>query len=528
MPDAPATVKQFTALVVRSRLLTAAELRDALKHVKSTGSEKDDLEIVRRTLVGNKLLTEHQAALLMRGHADGFFLGPYKILELIAKGRMSGVYKAAHSSGQLVAIKVLPASKARDPEVLARFQREARLLTKLNHPNVVRAFQVGQDGGKNYLVLEYLDGDTLEELLEKWKRLPPIEAIRIVHQAMLGLQHLHEKGMIHRDMKPANIVLVDPPGQSGDGATDRAVKVLDIGLGKEVFEEGTKSPVDDPAQLTTDGMLIGTPDYISPEQARSARSVDIRADIYSLGCVLYHALTGQPPFPDKSVLNTVMRHATEPPKPLSEFLPEVPDGLQTVLNWMLAKDPGQRYPTPERAAQALQVLLRNAPPPRPAAAPDPRYLQWLEQQERAEPARPVPQAAPAAPAQGIPVGKLAPTPARKPEPAPAPESRKPAGSAPLPVPAAPAAPAPAAPAVTPAAFDVELVLVPDPQPPKRKGAADEEPRGLLELDRRDAIMLSAGGVLGGLAFLAGWGLNRLLSRTPPPPEPPDPNAPKEG
>ena len=275
----------------------------------------------------------------MRGHTEGFFLGPYKVLELIAKGRMAGVYKAEHTSGQVVAIKVLPASKAKDPETLARFKREGRLLTRLDHPNVVRAFHLGESAGKNYLVLEYLDGDTLEEVLERSKRVPPLEAVRIIHQAMLGLQHIHERGMIHRDLKPANLMLVNP---SGPGTADRTVKILDIGLGKAVFSEGEKSPVDDPSQLTTDGVLIGTPDYLAPEQARSAKTADIRSDIYSLGCVLYHALTGQPPFPDKSVLNQVMRHATEQPRPLTDFLSEVPDGLQNVMNWMMAKDPAQR------------------------------------------------------------------------------------------------------------------------------------------------------------------------------------------
>ena len=216
-------------------------------------------------LVVGKHLTEYQAALVMRGHTEGFFLGPYKVLELIAKGRMAGVYKAEHSSDQIVAIKVLPASKAKDPETLARFKREGRLLTRLDHPNVVRAFHVGESAGKHYLVLEYLDGETLEEVLDRSKRLPPAEAVRVVYQAFLGLQHIHERGMIHRDLKPANLMLVDPAGAGASvGGT---VKILDIGLGKAVFDEGQRSPVDDPTQLTTDGVLIGTPDYLAPEQA---------------------------------------------------------------------------------------------------------------------------------------------------------------------------------------------------------------------------------------------------------------------
>jgi serine/threonine protein kinase len=448
----------------------------------------------------------------MRGHTEGFFLGPYKVLELIAKGRQAGVYKAVHASGQLVAIKVLPASKAKDAEILARFRREARLLTRLDHPNVVRAFHLGESDGKHYLVLEYLDGDTLADVLDKWKRLPPVEAVRVVHQAMLGLQHIHERGMIHRNLEPANLMLVNAPGQ---GEFERSVKILDIGLGKALFTEGEKSPVDDPSQLTTDGVLIGTPEYLAPEQARSARTADIRADVYSLGCVLYHALTGQPPFPDKSVLNTVMRHATEPPRPLSEYLPEVPDGLQNVMSWLLAKDPAQRYATPERAAQALNLFLLNTPPSRPSPPPAPAYVRWLETSPDADPGRPAP-----APAN-IPVGRLEPV-GRKAE-APRPAKAPTAVATPLPPNAGipmglPAAPAAAVPGVVLANFDVELVSVPLP------GKRDDRPRGLLELNRRDAIMLVAGGVLVSFAVLAGWGLNRALRREPPPEQtPPQPD-----
>ena len=511
MPTPPANPNDLVALIVRSRLMGAEELKGALRDLTPTGSNVADLESVRRTLVAGKHLTEYQVALLLRGHADGFFLGPYRIEELIAKGRMSGVYRAAHLSGQEVAIKVLPASKARNPEVLARFKREARLLTRLDHPNVVRAFHVGEADGKHYLVLEYLAGDTLEEVLARWKPLPPADAVRVVHQAMLGLQHIHERGMIHRDLNPSNLMLVGPPGKSVEEAADRAVKVLDIGLGKAVFDERGTSPVDDPSLVTGDGVLIGTPDYLAPEQARSARTADIRADIYSLGCVLYHALTGQPPFPDKTAINTVMRHATEPPRALSDFLSEVPDGLQNVLNWMLAKDPAHRYATPEKAAQALQLFLRNTAPVRHAPPPEPAYVKWLEESGEVE--------------RGIPVGRLEPA-ARRPDPARPPEPRK---SAPLPVPALavptapPATPAPArpAPVVQPLDIDVELISLPLP--------AGEEPRGLLELNRRDVMMLCGGGAMVLTAILAGYGLSRALRKEPPPVESaPEPTPPKEG
>ncbi len=499
MPTAPTSVKDLSNLLVKSRLLSADDVKAVARHSPAGGAESDDLEAFRRVLILNKYLTDYQAALLMRGHSEGFFLGEYKILELLAKGRMAGVYKAVHASGQTVAIKVLPSSKAKNPEVLARFRREAKLLTRLDHPNVVRSFQIGEADGRHYLVLEYLDGDTLEDVLEKRKTLTPVEAVRIVHQALIGLQHIHERGLIHRDLKPANLMLVDTGGKSED-TLDRPVKILDIGLGKAVFDEAARSHVDDPTTLTGDGVLLGTPDYLAPEQARKASAADIRSDIYSLGCVLYQALTGNPPFPDASVLNTVMRHANEPVKPLAESMPRVPDGLQNVLNWMIAKDPAQRYATPDRAAQALHLFLKNTPVAWPAPAPLPAFVKYLESTGEFE----------SNPPSGIPVGRLEtagrkPAAARMSVPVAAPADAVPMASIPQP-------------AFVEAGFDVELIPLPDVRP------LDDPPRGPFEFDRRDAIMLCSGGGLVLGAILLGYGVSRLMRKDH---DAPDAELPKE-
>jgi serine/threonine protein kinase len=380
------TVENVCGLLIRSKLLSSDEVKAMyqrwLAEAKDTPA---DLGRFSKWLTANRFLTDYQASLITRGHADDFFLGQYKILDRLGQGRMAGVYKGVHQLGQVVAVKVLPPSRAKDAQMLGRFQREARLAMRLKHPNVVRAFQVGEFNNLHYLVMEYLEGETLDEVFQGRRQLPPGEAVRLVHQALLGLQHIHEQGLVHRDVKPSNLMLV--PGKVAgqpDTTMQATVKILDIGLGRALFDESSPLPPADGAehkQLTAEGVLLGTPDYLAPEQARDPRSADIRADIYSLGCVLYHALAGRPPFPDNSIISQMVRHATESPEPLKGLNPAVPDGLQQIVDWMMAKDPAQRYPTPDRAAQALQVFLMagNAPAEPIDAQPQMRkYLTWLE------------------------------------------------------------------------------------------------------------------------------------------------------
>lgn len=359
------TVQNVYGLLIRSKLLPVDQIKALFdRWNQEAGSASTNLVKFTQWLVSNRFLTEYQATLLARGYADGFFLNQYKILDRLGKGRMAGVYKAQHETGPIVAIKVLPPSSARDRALLSRFRREAKIATRMKHPNVVRTFEVGRSRDAvnqmvYYLVMEFLEGETLQEWLERKKRLDPAEAVRLVYQALLGLQHLHEQGLVHRDLKPSNLMLARP---LGTGPTDEVqkvtLKILDLGLGRALVEElGPNQPTTEHSALTTEGALLGTPDYMSPEQARDARSADIRADIYSLGCVLYQLMAGHPPFPDTNVISQMIRHATEEPKPLPQINSQVPDGLQQIVSWMMKKDPAQRYPTPERAAQALQVFL---------------------------------------------------------------------------------------------------------------------------------------------------------------------------
>ncbi len=380
------TVQNVYGLLLRSKLLPVEEAREMYARWQlHAGEGATNLTRFAEWMVANKHLTAYQANLLARGHAEGFFIEEYKILDRLGKGRMAGVYKARHPLGQTVAIKVLPPSRARDLEMLGRFLREGRLATRLKHPNIVRTFLLGKTGEIHYLVMEYLEGETLEELVNRRGPLSATEGVRLIYQAFQGLQHIHSQGLVHRDLKPSNIMLVNSTPESTAQAT---LKILDIGLGRSLFEERKKDDGSN-LELTTQGALLGTPDYMAPEQARDPRSADIRADIYSLGCVLYFMLTGKPPFPDTNVISQMIRHATEPPPLLKAHNATVPDGLQQIVTWMLAKDPAQRYPTPERAAQALQVFLAGATGPLVQPESDPNMLSYLSLIKEQQPKKPL-------------------------------------------------------------------------------------------------------------------------------------------
>jgi serine/threonine protein kinase len=478
------SVQNVYGLLLRSRLLSPDEARRMFERWQAEAKDNaGNAGEFARWMVANQFVTEYQATLLARGHADCFFVNQYKVLDRLGRGRMAGVYKAQHALGQTVAIKVLPPSKAKDQQLRARFQREARLAMKLRHPNVVRTFQVGETAGLLYLVMECLEGETLDDVLQRRKKLPVSEAVRVAYLALLGLQHMHEHGMVHRDIKPANLMIV-PAGTPGSADTTlrSTVKILDLSLARALSDEpGSEDGT--PSELTGEGTLLGTPDYMAPEQARDAHAADIRADIYSLGCVLYHMIAGQSPFCDSNIISQMLRHASEPPRPLKEFNAAVPDGLQQIINWMMAKDPAKRYPTPERAAQALQVFLVAEQAPVPNAEAEARmrsYLTWLESSDELEPVAPPPK--PGRPAAAMPESPPAKKP-RKPEPKPRAKE----------VPTA-------APAASP---DVELMPVavaPKVAPPAARA---------LAVSRRDFIAfgLGVGSVL--LAIFLGWVVAKL-------------------
>ena len=552
MATQTADVAEYCSLLAKSKLLPQEEIDSVLKRWKDeAGGANDQVEAFSKFLVSKRILTVWQAAMMQRGRADGFFLERYKILDQIGKGQMGGVYKAVHSLGQMVALKILPASRAKDPRVLGRFQREARLLTQLDHPNVVRAFQVGESGGRHFIVMEFLEGETLDEILQRRKKLPVVEAVRLVRQALDGLQHLEDKRMVHRDLKPSNLMIL-PAGK--DSTLDSTVKIVDIGLGRELFDETAPEGQID-TQLTAEGAVVGTPDYMAPEQAKDARSADIRADMYSLGCVLYHSITGRTPFPDTNIMTQMLRHATESPPPMSKFA-EVPPGLQEVLDKLVSKKPDDRHQTPSEASEALK-RFQTAGADAAKADMTPAFKQWLETESQIaapnpalvnpEPqkktgtapspalppqpkatSRPVPPPPP--PVQPKPTPAYgAPPPGYPPPPPPVQPKPTPAYGAPPPGYPAPQAPKPAwqpQPIPYPKTpqneeVDVELVTLPNapppvqPQPfgvpePRSRGRVRDEERPLTDLNRRDMMLVAFGGLGIVTAMGIGFALTRLL------------------
>jgi serine/threonine protein kinase len=277
--------------------------------------------------------------------------GKYDVLGKLGEGGMGAVWKARHAFLDcLVAIKVLGARATGSPEARARFLKEMRAAGRLQHRHIVRAYDAEQAGDLLLLVMEYVEGTTLDRLVRQKGPLPVWFACRCIAQAAEGLQHAHEKGLAHRDIKPGNIMVTK----------EKEVKVLDFGLAR-LPAGGAAS-----TGLTHHEAFMGTPEYVAPEQAGDARSADIRSDVYSLGCTLYFLLSGRPPFPRATALDAILAHVQEQPEPLPGLRPEVPEALWAVVARMLAKRPQDRFQTPVEVAKALQPFL--AKPPKAALA----------------------------------------------------------------------------------------------------------------------------------------------------------------
>ncbi|MFW6302992.1 MAG: serine/threonine protein kinase [Candidatus Sumerlaeota bacterium] len=261
----------------------------------------------------------------------------YRVEALVGRGGMGSVYKAVDLTlRRPVAIKVLPSTAVSDETAVARFQREARLVSNINHPNIAQIYRIGEVDGCPYYAMEFIEGRSLQQILKDQGKISGSRSIKLMQQTAEGLHAASRNGVIHRDIKPANIMVT----------ADDTVKIVDFGIAKAYGEDTFQ---------TATGMLMGTPHYMSPEQAKGQK-VDHRADIYSSGATFYHMVTGRPPFESDNPITLIEKHCNEPVLAIPQYNPNVPDGVCTTIYAMLAKNPSDRI----QEYGLLKLALENA------------------------------------------------------------------------------------------------------------------------------------------------------------------------
>jgi len=336
---------RFLALLERSKLVPPDQLATLIHDWKAQArvDQLNDARACSTHLVESGVLTRWQCHKLLDGRHRGFFLGRYKLLDHLGSGGMSNVYLAEHVLMQRrVAIKVLPHHLLEDATYLKQFQLEGQAAAALDHPNIVRAYDLGCEDKIYFLAMEYVDGPDLYYWVRDHGPLPGEVAAEYIAQAAAGLDHAHHAGLVHRDIKPSNL-LIDRKG---------TVKILDMGLAR--FTHHAPSP-------EAEGHVVGTVDYLAPEQAANSQTVDPRADLYSLGCTLYFLLSGHAPFPTGSVRERVLAHRQAQAPAIELERPEVPEGLLSICAKMMEKRPENRYQSAREVEQALRGWLATRP-----------------------------------------------------------------------------------------------------------------------------------------------------------------------
>jgi serine/threonine protein kinase len=337
------TVERFIERLSESGLMPAAEI-SAFQESLPPDEQPRDVQALAVSLVKAGKLTKYQAKAIYEGKSKALVFGQYVVLDKLGEGGVGVVLKAQHRRmKRLVAIKVLSASAMKVAGSIERFYREVEAAAKLSHPNIVTAYDASEHAGMHYLVMEYVEGRDLASLVKERGPLEVGQAVECILQAARGLQYAHGKGIVHRDIKPSNLLL----------DKDGTVKILDMGLARIAGSEASLTGLE---QLTAAGQVMGTGDYMSPEQAFDSHNVDVRADIYSLGCTLYRLLTGMPPYARDSLMQTLIAHREAPIPSLAETRPDVPPALEAVFRKMVAKDPDDRFATSAEVADAVGPL----------------------------------------------------------------------------------------------------------------------------------------------------------------------------
>ena len=401
------------AYLADNQLVSPSQLEAVDRDGLAAGSPEQILE----TLVQRGALTHFQHATIRAGDVAKLVLGPYRIESPLGEGGMGVVYLARQPKlDRPVALKVIrPQILAVKPDVVHRFQREARAIARMVHPNIVVLYDADEINGTHFIAMEYIDGMSLERMTRLNGPMPIKQACDYIRQTALGLQHAHENGMVHRDVKPSNILVARKSSSGGsritpasggvrrpalvtprdrDLASDSSsctragswgtVKILDMGLARladSLEDEKGQTP------LTRAGVLLGTPDFIAPEQARDARQADCRSDIYSLGCTFYYILTGRPPFPGGTDVQKLLRHQSERPAPLEELRPHIPHAISAIVERMMGKRREARYQTPQALADELLAFLEGSTTPLPGtlAVMNMPGLEKLQGEEVAKP-----------------------------------------------------------------------------------------------------------------------------------------------
>jgi serine/threonine-protein kinase len=355
------SIETLLTILQRMQVLTAEEVQEVARELRPHFT---DPHALANYLCEIEWLTAYQVHLLFADRWEELGIGPYVILDRLGEGGVSEVFKAWDTiRGRTVALKVLHQHLTDQSAAIREFQRELQTVTCLSHPNIIKTFDAHQVGPLHYFAMEFVEGLDLDRYVRQSGPLPIEQACDYVRQVAQGLQHAHQLGLVHRDIKPANLFLINPPAPSQSGpprrSSDSVVKILDWGLARLRPAAGESTNMAGTDLDAEKGMLIGTADYIAPEQAVDPCLVDIRADIYSLGCTLYFLLTGQPPFPGTSLMQKLLQHREAERPRVQDVRPDVPDSLAAIVQRMMARRPEDRYAIPLLVVTPLRQFVKS-------------------------------------------------------------------------------------------------------------------------------------------------------------------------